>query len=145
MKNFSLVFSIILISTFFLACSNDDDSTAVNEDVIVGEWRLAQVIEGGIDVPLQTCDLLETYFFNADFSFRAEAYEPDQGTQECVISNFTEGVWGKSNNDQYFTNTSGDNFPFVAEFSDDEIEMTIVIVNTDFGINERRTYEKQED
>lgn len=144
MKYFSLVFSFIFLVTTLLSCSSDDDSLAANDDVIIGEWRLIQIEESGADIPLQACQDLETFIFNEDFSFRSEVYEAVEGEQECAIANFSEGAWGKNSNNQYFTNTSGTNFPFVAQFSADQTEMTIVIENPDAGINERRTYERQE-
>lgn len=145
MKYFKLLSSFIFLATTLIACSNDDDSPATNDDVIIGEWRLIQVVENGVDMPLQQCQDLDTFIFNEDFSFRSEVYEAVEGEQECTIANFSEGVWGKNSNDEYFTNTSDTNFPFVAQFNENQSEMTIVIENSDLGINERRTYERQEE
>ncbi|GGE40384.1 lipocalin family protein [Psychroflexus planctonicus] len=144
MKFFKLIFGLIFGCLTVLSCSSDDDSPAANDDVIIGEWRLIQIQENDTEIPLQECDNLEAYFFNEDFSFRAEIYEPVSGEEECTIANFSEGVWGKNSNNQYFTNTSGTNFPFVAQFSAEQTEMTIVIENPEAGIDERRTYQRQE-
>lgn len=145
MKYFKLISSFIFLATILIACSSDDDSPAANDDVIIGEWRLIQIEENGIDIPLEECDELETYFFNADFSFRAEVFGPVMEEEDCAIENFSDGVWGKNSNDEYFTNTSGTNFPFVAQFNENQSEMTIVTENSDLGFNERRTYERQEE
>lgn len=143
MKYFNLVFSFLFLATGLFSCSSDDDNLAANDDVIIGEWRLIQIEENGTEIPLQACQDLETFIFSEDFSFRSEVYEAVDG--ECVIANFAEGAWGKNSNNQYFTNTSGTNFPFIAQFSADQNEMTIVIENPEAGIDERRTYERQVD
>lgn len=143
MKQFSLGLALVFLS-FCFSCSSDDDLPS-NDDVIIGEWRLIEVSEGNNSIPLQECEDLETFIFNADFSFRAEVYEPVEGEQDCAIANFSEGAWGTNSDGQYFTNTSGTNFPFQAQFSADQSEMTIIIENPDAGIDERRTYQRQED
>lgn len=142
MKYLNLSLAIIILIICF-SCSSDDD-TPINEDVIIGEWKLSEVEQNGIGITLQECQDLETFIFNEDFSFRAETYEPVDGEQDCVMANFSEGAWGTFSNGQYFTNTSGSNFPFTAQFSSDQNEMSIIIENPDAGINESRTYLRQE-
>ena len=144
MKYFRIIFSLIFLGFVQFSCSSDDDASAANEDRIIGEWRLIKKEENQIEIPLDDCDDLETYIFNADFSFRAEVYAPAMGEDGCSIANFSEGVWGTNANNQYFTNTSGTNFPFTAEFSSDENEMSIIIENSAAGIDESRTYQRQE-
>lgn len=140
MKNISLCLAIIILS--LCSCSSDDD-TPRNDDVIIGEWQLREIQQNGGEIPLQACQDQETYIFNEDFSFRVEVYEPVEGEEDCVISNFADGAWGTSSDGQYFTNTTGTNFPFEARFSADQNEMTISILDQSVGLEEQRIYDRQ--
>jgi len=90
-------FLILLLSiTLFTACSDDDDATSVEGD-IVGTWILvdANNIPG---YSINECTGQSTITFNADNSASSEFFS---GTAEACDSNSETGNWSNSSDSQY--------------------------------------------
>lgn len=139
MKHFIIPFFAFLL---LISCKSDDDATLA-EDSIVGKWQLEAIDAGDSSVDLQVCEDLETYFFNPDFSFRAERFKFNLIVEECVLNAFVEGAWGTSNEGTYFTNTTGTQNNFATSFSEEETLLQITISDPLSGLQEIRSYRKQ--
>ncbi len=137
----SLLFFVFVLALY--SCSSDDDGNPLASDPILGEWQLEAVEVGGTNVDLQECEDLETYFFNVDFSFRAESFEFNLIVEECVLNAFVEGAWGKNEEGTYFTNTSGTQNNFSASFLEEESVLSISSSDPLSGLQETRSYRKQ--
>lgn len=135
--------ALLLFLTLFISCSDDDDASNVSDDPIVGEWRLESISLDGTSIELQECQDLETYFFNEDFSFRAEAFEFNTIVEDCVLNAFTEGAWGILESGGYFTNTTGTQNNFNASFLEEENVLRITSSDPLSGLQENREYRRQ--
>ncbi len=136
-------FFVLFIAIATLASCSNDENGMLAEDPIVGEWKLESIEFGETSVELQECEDLETYFFNLDFSFRAERFEFNLIVEECVLNALVEGAWGKNEEGTYFTNTSGNQVDFSASFQEEESLLRIISTDPLSGLQEARTYRKQ--
>ncbi|MGM0635392.1 MAG: lipocalin family protein [Bacteroidota bacterium] len=133
---FSLVFGLV-------ACSSDDDSVSLEGDIIVGEWKLEEIIVDGNKIVLQNCEDEERLIFRSDGSFRVEVYQQDSETQECEISNVFTGSWGKESELTYTTTMQGSTAPFQVNFSSDGNELIVNEQSLDQQATQQKIYERQ--
>ena len=89
-------FLILLLSiTLFTACSDDDDATSV-EGNIVGTWFLVEA--NNVPFALNDCTRRSNITFNADNTASSEFYS--QEGEECDFETDT-GNWSNSSDSQY--------------------------------------------
>jgi len=119
-------FLILLLSiTLFTACSDDDDATSVEGD-IVGTWFLVDTrnVPGFNDI--DECTGQSTITFNEDNTAFSEFFSNEDG--ECV-SDSESGNWSKSSDSQYTINVPGfGELPGNVEFNGDRFTFSPIPV-----------------
>ncbi|MDH7447339.1 lipocalin family protein [Aquimarina sp. 2201CG14-23] len=108
---FAISFSMVIIS-----CGDDDDG--IDQDLLIGSWKLSQEFEDGELIVSDPCDLQGSLTFNADGTLESEFYEED-GNENCILVVEYEdtGTWENKGNGIY-------TFIIDGEASTDEIKFS---------------------
>jgi len=70
-------------------------------DPIIGNWKLVQEFENGVEVELSTCDLMETFEFLEDGFFLETEFEDDETSNDCIESEVKTRIWKNIGNSTY--------------------------------------------
>lgn len=96
-KKLTMLVLTVILATFSVACSDDDDTTTPQE-TIIGKWQLLRYgapSEGEVEVEASECEQKSTIEFKSDGSFENIFYEEYQGCNPNTIT----GTWvDKGNN-----------------------------------------------
>ncbi|MFD2563708.1 lipocalin-like domain-containing protein [Aquimarina rubra] len=125
MKKLIFLFAISL-SIVVSSCGDDDDG--VNQDLLIGSWKLSQEFENGVQITSDPCDLEDVITFKADGTFE-DTYFEDNGSGTCVevTDDINMGAWENTGGNVYSitfdgqTNTEEISFSgntFSVEYSD---------------------------
>ena len=96
MKNKFLILSL-LVSSFFTACSSDDDG-GDNIDPIIGTWQKTAEIEDGVEIELDECELQSTFTFTSNGELSSISYYEYE--DECLFDTSSSN-WDNQGNNVY--------------------------------------------
>lgn len=97
---------------FAVSCSSDDSSSQNNSnsvDPIIGKYNQIQRFDGGSEVNLDECELLENIAFTVEGNVLEEDWDPnfisDTSSEfdGCILSKTTEFSWDREGDDYFFT------------------------------------------
>lgn len=106
-KNNILLFLFVLI---LASCSSDDDSSVTDDttdegdsiDLIIGEWRLVEFLEDGVQLEMTGCELNDFIEFVDDNSILDTFFEPDSGdVTGCNQLVDDSGSWNRVSDNEY--------------------------------------------
>ncbi len=119
---------LLLISLFSLSCSNDDGGDS-NVDVIVGSWKITNIVINGTDIyPLLVaegvCEIRNVTHFNNNFSVMMNTFQENAETGNCEPGPDSAGTWSREGN-VYTINLDGSPESVTPVFSDNNNKFTV--------------------
>ncbi|MGB0524223.1 MAG: lipocalin family protein [Flammeovirgaceae bacterium] len=111
-------FALILLSIILFSC-DDDDSSAVTEGNLIGQWTIVQRMVDGSEMALGECEPFSIYTYNEDSTYN-ELHYAAVANSACLDNPSTEfnGTWQKNAGTSYsFTNSNNQTSEVVIEFA----------------------------
>ncbi|WP_298544688.1 lipocalin family protein [uncultured Aquimarina sp.] len=131
MKKIILLFAVI-ISVSMISCQTDDDAgPADTQDKFIGNWKITQEFENGVEVSIPVCNLEDRLTVTADQKFTSVLFDIENGN--CVLYDTRIGSWENLRDNIY--RISFDTNPTASR----EITITFsentatLVFNTEFG------------
>lgn len=118
--------SLFFIATLLLTSCKKDD---VENDSIIGVWKIVKIIEGGKELSLTDCELKGTIELKADYTYVSIAYYIEDNI--CTPENLS-GKWEKVGSNTIHIITPDPGYPdeiekYTYTFKNDELTFDEII------------------
>lgn len=140
-----IITTLVLAFTLF-SCSKSED--AVQEDLIVGKWKItAQTRQNGVNgTPtdiMDQCTTLDLYTYNSNKTATAVINTYSTSTSKCVAEPVINATWANIGNGVYSLTFAGDNVPQTSTvtFSNNNKTMNETVLDGTYIL--KTTYAKQ--
>ncbi|WP_299247179.1 lipocalin family protein [uncultured Aquimarina sp.] len=99
MKKIILLFAVI-ISISMISCQTDDDAgPADTQDKFIGNWKITQEFEDGVEVAVEVCDLQDVLTVTDDQKFSGTSHIMENGA--CKLEDTLTGTWENLGDNKY--------------------------------------------
>lgn len=116
------------IKTIFTA---DED---VIPDPIIGNWKLVQEFDNGVEISLSECDKMETFEFSEDGFFFEQEFEDDETSTNCIESSVKTRIWKNIGNSTYILYEIADDSEQVVKITFVNNTMTVELSIEEEGV-----------
>jgi len=128
MKKLMWIVPLVLFGFASVSCNSDDEGSGQNAEVIVGAWKITNIVVSGTDIyPLLVaqgvCEIENVTNFNNDHTLTLETFQ-ENADGNCEAGSDIAGTWSKDGN-VYTLTMEGESQSVTPEFSDNNNKFSV--------------------